>query len=79
MLERPLKARLLHFTLDHLMVLQNYMLIGLLLIIVSLTIFLHVMEFCLTMNLQEEVKHLLQERLHELCHELNWVHKSVYI
>ena len=58
------------FSQKVLMELQNYMLIGLLRITEKRTVFLLVMEYCLIMKDQNEVKHLLQEKLQEQFAEI---------
>ena len=44
------------------MLLQNFMHIGLRLTIERLMVFMHAMEYCLIMKVQEEEKHLLLEK-----------------
>ena len=51
------------FIQEVLMELQNYMHIGLRLIIEKHLIFLHVMGYFLIMKVQEEARHLLQKKL----------------
>ena len=61
------------------MVLQNYMHIGLLLIIEKHIIFLHVMEFYLIMNHHEEEKHLSQEKFLKLLCKISQGLQNVFI